>query len=378
LRIADSLSANGGFKELFDLAMSGKARFSELASLGAKVSPSAIKRGSNEENLLQKLFVAKDDELCRAQDGNGRIWRRALIRLLLSYVRDSQFVEPDFDYEFRWACMAGALPDGRKWDLPESLQSVVSAWGAYQRNDLLNHALESLFCVVLRRLDEKPFTLKQIIKHVADRACAGIPASKDNSSLPAINGTVSNWIDSCRRKNKKGDPWDDTSTRSWAENLDVGLDDEKDSLVAAWSVRLLGRIVSDCGRFEKHPFEHVPEAIAMASAHEIHFHNWLKRVKSSAQERVHAFIEELVLEWIVFRHLRVATRKLAAQGVSTFKLRPEEGLLVLAAEDIPKPTFTNPRIRQLHRILGDLHLLNLSREGTRISNEGKKVLENLS
>ena len=105
MRIADSLSANGGFKELFDLAMSGKARFSELASLGAKVSPSAIKRGSNEENLLQKLFVAKDDELCRAQDGNGRIWRRALIRLLLSYVRDSQFVEPDFDYEFRWACM---------------------------------------------------------------------------------------------------------------------------------------------------------------------------------------------------------------------------------------------------------------------------------
>src|SRR5262245_3720337 len=183
LRVADSLSTDRGFKELFDLAMAGKARFSELASLGAKVSPSAIKRGSNEENLLQKLFVANDDELCRAQDGNGRTWRRALIRLVLSYVRDSQLVEPDFDYEFRWACMSDALPDGRKWDLPESLRSVVSAWGVYQRNDLLNHALESLFWVVLRRLDEKPFTLKQIIKHAADRACAGIPASNENSSV---------------------------------------------------------------------------------------------------------------------------------------------------------------------------------------------------
>jgi hypothetical protein len=149
-------------------------------------------------------------------------------------------------------------------------------------------------------------------------------------------------------------------------------------LVAAWSVRLLGRIVSDPGRSEKHPFEHVPQALEIASAHEIHLHTWLNRIKTSALERAHAFIEELVLEWIVFRHLRVATRKLASQGVSTFKLRPEEGLLVLAAEDIPEPTFTNPRIRQLHRILGDLHLLDLSRDGTRISTEGKKLLENLA
>jgi len=217
-----------------------------------------------------------------------------------------------------------------------------------------------------------------MIKHVADRACAGIPASKENSSLPAINGTVSNWVDSCRRKNNKRDSWDDTSTRSWAENLDAALDDENDALVAAWSVRLLGRIVSDCGSFEKHPFEHVPQAVEMASAHEIHFHNWLNRVKTSASESAHAFIAELVLEWVVFRHLRVATRKLASQGVSTFKVRPEEGLLVLAAEDIPEPTFTSPRIWQLHRILGDLHLLNLSRDGIRISAEGKKLLENLS
>ena len=80
----------------------------------------------------------------------------------------------------------------------------------------------------------------------------------------------------------------------------------------------------------------------------------------------------------MFRHLRVATRKLASQGVSTFKLRPEEGLLVLATEDIPDPTFTSPRMRQAHRILGDLHLLDLSKDGTRISTEGKTLLENLS
>ena len=161
-------------------------------------------------------------------------------------------------------------------------------------------------------------------------------------------------------------------------HLDAALDAKNDALVAAWSVRLLGRIVSDRGSFKKHPFEHVPEALEMASVHEIHLHNWLNRVKTSASEPAHAFIEELVLEWVIFRHLRVATRKIASQGVSTFKLRPEEGLLVLAAEDIPKPTYTSPRLRQIHRILGDLHLLKLSKEGTAISTEGTKLLENLS
>ena len=155
LRVADTLSRDTAFKELFDLAISGKARFSELASLGARVSPCAIKPGSNEETLLRKLFVSNDDDLCQAQDKRSRFWRKALIRLVLRYVRDSELVEPDFDDEFRWACLANALPDGRPWRLPESLRSVVSAWGAYQRNDLLNHALECLFWIVLRRLDER-------------------------------------------------------------------------------------------------------------------------------------------------------------------------------------------------------------------------------
>jgi hypothetical protein len=196
--------------------------------------------------------------------------------------------------------------------------------------------------------------------------------------MPAIHGNVMNWIESCKRVINKKDPWDETSTRKWAENLDAALDDKNDALIAAWSVRLLGRIVSDCGSFEKHPFEHVPEAVEMVSAHEIHLYNWLIRVRMARAERAHAFIEALVLEWVIFRHLRVATRKLASQGVSTFKLRPEEGLLVLAAEDIPRPTFTSPRLRQIHRVLGDLHLLKLSENGTAISTEGKKLLESLS
>ena len=378
--VAESLSGDAAFLELLDLADAGKARFSELASLGSRVSPSAIKPRSTEEGLLRKLFVANDDDLCRAQDSSSRVSRRALIRLVLSYAHESEFVEKAFDYEFRWACLAGALLDGRPWAVPQSLRSVVSAWGAYQRNDLLNHALESLFWVVLRRLDERPLTPQQLSNYVADLACAEIPAFSNQVSTPSIDGSVANWTESCRRPQRKNNanPWDDTSTRRWAENLVAALEDEDDAVVAAWAVRVLGRLASDHGSFEKHPFEHVPHAVEMASSHEIHLQSWLQRVKAYASESAHAFIGELVLEWVVFRHLRIATRKLASQQVSTFKLRPEQGLLVLAAQDIPGPTFTNPRIRQAHRILADLHLLRLSKDGTRISTDGNKLLENLA
>ena len=46
---------------------------------------------------------------------------------------------------------------------------------------------------------------------------------------------------------------------------------------------------------------------------------------SRSSEDTASFLQELLLEWVICRHLRVATRKLANQGVSTFKYRPEEG-----------------------------------------------------
>ena len=73
-------------------------------------------------------------------------------------------------------------------------------------------------------------------------------------------------------------------------------------------------------------------------------------------QKTREFLAELSLEWVIYRHLRVATRKLAGQGVSTFKFRPEEGKLVLAADELVSPTFTTPRLRQGFRVLADLGL----------------------
>jgi hypothetical protein len=83
---------------------------------------------------------------------------------------------------------------------------------------------------------------------------------------------------------------------------------------------------------------------------------------------------ELVLDWIIYRHLRVATRKLASQGDSTFKFRPEKGSLVLIAAKLPAPTFTSPRLDQALRILKDLHCVAQADGQLSVATTGTQML----
>jgi hypothetical protein len=69
--------------------------------------------------------------------------------------------------------------------------------------------------------------------------------------------------------------------------------------------------------------------------------------------------------------LRVATRKLATQGDYTYRLRPEEGVLVNCGDF--KPTFTNPRLRQALRMLADIGLASADLRGA--TSEGERFLE---
>ena len=376
--IAKSLDSQSAFHRLAELVSIGHARFSELAKLGSLLSPSAIERRSQEEILLRRLFLGEDDNLCSGQHAPVRAWRRASLLLALQYIRDSELIEKDaFANEFRWACATCALPNGKPWKLQPAQKPVAAAWGAYHRNDLLNYALESLFWVVLRMIDQGSLTPRSVARQLAGMGMRSIKASKNQPGRHALSGHVSDWLNSCQRPESEAeaDPWGPGSTCSWAGLLEAAVRNRDDQAVAGWAIRVLGRLASDCGAFRAHPFEHMPGAVQMAAAHEVHLGRWLDRVAKHTSESLKSFIEDLTLEWIIYRHLRVATRKLSSQGVSTFKFRPEHGTLLLITDIIPDPTFTGPRLRQAHRILSDLHYLTIGTEGTRISPDGAELLE---
>jgi hypothetical protein len=376
-RIARTLDERRVFSELQAIAQEGDARLEELSRIGAAVHPSAIEADSPEEKVLRALFFGTDEELCQGQQQEETGWRRASLLAMLHYVRAAESVEGDVAWEFRWACACPALPDGSRWKIPARLKPVVELWGSYQRNDLLNYCLECLFHTSLRLLDEEPYRPADLARKLAQLAMASVSAVGEDPRLPALPSRVSEWVKVCARPEHEtaSDPWGVSSTWAWAERLRDAVAEAETEVIAALAARVLGRLVTDRGTSRAHPFLHHAGAVEMAQAHEVHLKRWWDRVNGHADERTVAFLEEAILEWVLFRHLRVATRKLANQGVSTFKFRPEQGRLVLTAQKLTAPTFTAPRLHEAYRILEDLHYIRRANGAAEIGAAGKGVLE---
>ena len=119
------------------------------------VHPGAIEPDSEEATVLRRLMFGDDPDLCQGQQPERMHWRRSSLLLMLHFCA-------------RPARSMATLPassDGRAWrvlsqrPLMEDSGNVfrtAHAWGAYQRNDLLNYCLECLFYAGLQEIDRRP------------------------------------------------------------------------------------------------------------------------------------------------------------------------------------------------------------------------------
>ena len=114
LKIAQSLDGYEGFADLKQIALDGSATVSDLARVGEMVHPTSIASGSEEQTLLRALLFGTDEKLCQAQIPQHRQWRRQSLLLVLQYVEDCGSLEGDPAFEFRWSCLANALPEGSR------------------------------------------------------------------------------------------------------------------------------------------------------------------------------------------------------------------------------------------------------------------------
>jgi hypothetical protein len=374
-KIADVIDRQTAFQDLLEIAVQGRATVGELSKVGSKVHPSSIEPRSREEEILRSVFLGTDVDLCRGQAPEQMEWRSRSLRLMLDYIQRSE-IEESPDYEFRWACLAKALPDDSPWKCSADLTTVRSAWGAYQRNDTLNYCLECLMGVILDLLEDGPRRPGSLSEQIADMAMAPMGETKDFGELRALPNRVSQWIAACERplKDAQAEPWGEMSTWRWVDRLESACDERNLPTLCGLAVRVLGRLVTDRGDVNEHPFASIPHAMEMAQSHEIHLQSWWNLITNRGDDSTRDFLVRLLLDWVIFRHLRVATRKLAGQGVSTYKFRPEEGQLVLVAERLPTATFTSPRVRQAYRILTDLHFVKGDAKGWSISQDGIKAI----
>ena len=336
--LAASLDRQQGFKALLEIARTGRATVMEFAEVGARVHPRSIRNGSDEQSVLRSVFLGTDPDVCRGQRVEQLEWRRQSLRLMLHYLHRAEVIDDAPDYEFRWACVADALPNGKRWTPPAEFTTVRNAWGTYQRNDVLNYALECLLWVTLDLLEHGPQSLHRLAQQIADMALARVPASDDRGSMPPLPRKMSDVVRACDRPRSEAlaEPWGEASTWQWVERLRDASNAGDQVQMCGLAVRVLARLATDQGGAGDSPFSAIPGAAEMARSREVHLLRWWARVADYRDQRSRDFIARLVLEWVLLRHLRVATRKLAGQGVSDLQVQTRRGSVGPGGGAVPR------------------------------------------
>lgn len=348
-RIAAAVESSTAFRELRELAEQGaEVSVEELSRIGRTVHPGTMEPTGEEARLLRDLLLGEDNDVCAGQLPSETDQRRRTLALLLHYLAQSD--EDDWANEvvgFRWCILERRLGDGGPWTLPPALESTAVAWAAYAQNELLNFALECLLYAALTVLEETSPSPRTLASQLANWACE--PMEPGGTALPSTLGQALRKL----APPSAEDCWSDRGTFALQDELNASEDAPE---VASRAARLLLRVAVDRDRYAGHdPFAQIPQGDAIAAAREVHLRAWWDRVDEARDSDTREFFETLILEWVLFRHLRVATRKLANQGDYTYRFRPEEGALVKCGDF--EPTFTNPRARQAMRVLADIGLV---------------------
>ena len=374
LPMARALDAQPAFEELLRLARSGEASVARMAALGEYVNLAAIEPGGEEQRLLRGLFLEDlDEDQTRGQDVGERRWRQKSLLLILCYLREAGEVEGTLVNSCRWAFLQGELPDGQPWEIPEVLARTARTWAVYQINDQMNYVLECLLWVTLRIMEEGGHSLESVVTGMVHQSMAALPALDDAPALPSLGGTVEQWLDHHRRDNG-GTPGE--ATEELFNNLWAADKADHDQQMAGRAVRLLARLADEASCLGSPLIAAPPKVMnRVLKQREITIGTFLAWTQASKQQHLEAFLSHLMQDWIIFRHLRVATGKLANQGDFTFKFIQQQGELAISSNKLPEPTLTNPRLKQAANILTDLGYMANDGDISTITPDGERVVK---
>jgi hypothetical protein len=346
-RLGKVLDQVDAFKDLAAIAIDGQTvKLADLIALGEKIHPGLIDPDGDEGAHLRGIVLGDNDGLCAGQDGAQRLQRRRTLALCLHYLQAGDTEWGDHVLGFRWGALEAHHGNKTAWTVPAELENTRLGWALYVQNELMNYALECLLSSLMVVVEEASATPQE---HAARLAAAATDPADPSRSLPAtVGATVAAALPPTT-----SDPWDPLSTWALVDALEKTNKDGTGRAEAAF--RVLLRVGADRARFQGvPPFEYIGGGSEIAKR-DVHLQSWWNRLDAANGEATEAFLARTVLDWIVFRHLRVATRKLASQGDYTYRFRPEEGRLVACGPI--DPGFTNPRLRQGMQMLADVGLI---------------------
>lgn len=252
----------------------------------------------------------------------------------------------------------------------ERTNAALPMWAAYHRHELLAFAVQSLLWAILRRVE----------------------LSNDAGHLPALHssGDVARWFLEQEEPNL-GELTLDVRFSEFVTTVTETLPSLSDIREVTHELR-----IADALQYEEDVAGAVVKSIQLLAAlvsrfsndppyggftrEESYFRDYplnLRSLRSLSRGRwadltVREWLLWLLTHWGVGQHLRVALRKLHAQGVDTFRLRPtEQGLLPVENLEV---VYTGPRLFQTLRALHDLGFID---DNHRLTESGLALREEL-
>jgi hypothetical protein len=284
--------------------------------------------------------------------------------------RDATNSESSFVDLLRGTTYSGAFTDGSPWLVATPLQRSQRAWGTYQRNEMLSLAVQALFAAVLRTI-ERDHDGKILRSADAEDIAVGLLSSAGGGLKRPLSEVVADVRANLPALTDWMNPQHELQ-RGW-RILSLGLGDDQVEQVASESITILLTLLAR--GLNEYPYSDFqldaenfdPREVHLLSLRQLSQRDW-------ATMNFEEWIRWLSIHWGIERHLRVALRKLRGERRDTFRIQPRDGELRVI--EVPKPTYTSPRVNQSIQILQDLGLVGTSGTGSLVlTPRGQQELE---
>jgi len=333
-RLSSALNSSVGEIEqlFFEAVATGSVARSDLQLLSS-LKPSAIDPESPEQSMLAKLLLGMLEDASEVDLAR----RQTMVRILNRAELTRQLPTA---YDLRWSWFErGAIEDSGGLD-------SFDPWTAYQINDLIRIAYETL--------------LQKAIEILAD-------SPENTYRLSTLSGDL---LDSIGNDSLNGAFIADAAAGASIRNLSAAIETTGDSITPvsdealSAAVRLLRTMLFLARRRQSQMDTAFPPISAFQS-----ISSELRFVERLAGHPPRDILSAIIQDRILKRHLWVASRKFSGQSAYTYLFEPDDGRLRHRGSFVVAPS--SPRLSQAIQFLLDARLLD---RDAGISSLGTKLL----
>jgi len=346
----ENMTTEDSRKQYLQIIESGNASIEDLALLGDEFSLTGIVPGTDEWKFYINLLFGPDYPTIEVPAGHST-FRRETIILYLEYLSDAQL-----------NASAGGFPWSfylRKWKKTPFIDYIASSgWYYYALNENAHYCMETFLWALLVELNSRgQVLLHAIIKDFAMETYKALEVSSSFSFK--IDETLS---------------FDDFAEKLYREGFHPSTHtDAINQIKPAAIFEGVAHAMCVLGMLYHHDKMQI-DALRVYSRNHVMNRDGdvvqlLEWIESHKKLSVSAFIERLLLQNVINRHLEVAMRKMRNRNENTLKFIFEDNML--RSVGVVEPVWTGPRIASLNHFLVDLKLVDRDKKLTVL---GQKVL----